>query len=104
MRVAILSDVHGNRHALEAVLADVDDLSTDRVWCLGDLVGYGADPNRCIALARAHTDVCLAGNHDLAVTGELPLDDFSRGAAIAAEWTRETIDPEALEWLSTLRP
>ena len=104
MRVAIVSDVHGNRHAFEAVLDDIRAVSADRVWCLGDLVGYGADPNACIALARAETDVCLAGNHDLAVTGELALDDFSRGAAIAAEWTRDTIEPDALAWLSTLRP
>ena len=71
MQVAIVSDIHGNRHALEAVLDDVE-ASTDatEMWCLGDLVGYGADPNDCVALVREHARVCLAGNHDLAVTGD----------------------------------
>ncbi len=65
----------------------------DELWCLGDLVGYGADPDACVELAREHAAVCLAGNHDLAVTGEIPLEDFSRGASVAAQWTREVIDP-----------
>jgi len=104
MRVAILSDIHGNRHALQSVLSDVDDASVDEIWCLGDIVGYGADPDVCCELVRERADVCLAGNHDLAVTGELATDDFARGAAIAAEWTRQTIDPENLDWLQTLRP
>ena len=104
MRVAILSDIHGNRHALQSVLSDVDDASVDEIWCLGDIVGYGADPDACCELVRERADVCLAGNHDLAVTGEIPTDEFARGAAVAAEWTRETIDPDHLEWLQTLRP
>jgi diadenosine tetraphosphatase ApaH/serine/threonine PP2A family protein phosphatase len=104
MRVAILSDIHGNRHALESVLVDVDAISVDETWCLGDVVGYGADPSDCCALVREHASICLAGNHDLAVTGEIPTDEFARGAAVAAEWTQETIDPDQLEWLRTLRP
>jgi diadenosine tetraphosphatase ApaH/serine/threonine PP2A family protein phosphatase len=104
MLVAILSDIHGNRHALEAVLEDVAKLEPTETWCLGDVVGYGADPNACVALVREHCDLSLAGNHDLAVTGELPLDEFSRGAALAAQWTQEVIDPDALDWLSQLRP
>ena len=78
MQVAVLSDIHANRHALEAVLDDVRRTGARELWCLGDLVGYGADPNDCVALVREHVDVCIAGNHDLAVTGELPLEDFSR--------------------------
>jgi predicted phosphodiesterase len=104
MRVAVLSDIHGNRHAFEAVLADVAGTGADELWCLGDLVGYGADPNACVELAREHAAVCLAGNHDLAVTGDLPLDEFSRGAELAARWTQEVIAPEHLEFLSGLRP
>lgn len=104
MRLAIVSDVHGNRHALEATLEDIGGHDTDQTWCLGDVVGYGADPNECVALAREHTDICLAGNHDLAVTGEIALDDFARGAAIAAEWTRDVIGHEEMRWLSRLRP
>jgi len=104
MRVAILSDIHGNRQALEAVLEAVEPYAVDELWCLGDVVGYGADPTACCALVRERADVCLAGNHDLAVTGEIPTDEFARGAAVAAEWTRETIDPQELDWLATLRP
>ena len=66
----------------------------EELWCLGDLVGYGAEPDACVALADAHCAICLAGNHDLAVSTVLSLDDFSRGAALAAQWTRER-DPAA---------
>jgi len=104
MRVAVVSDIHGNRHAFEAVLADVAATGADELWCLGDLVGYGADPDACVELAREHAGVCLAGNHDLAVTGALSLEEFSRGAEIAARWTREVIDPENLAFLEVLEP
>jgi predicted phosphodiesterase len=104
MRVAVISDIHGNRHALEAVLDAVADSDASELWCLGDLVGYGADPDACVQLTRNHAAVCLAGNHDLAVTGEIPMDEFSRGASLAAQWTREVIDPDNLAFLSTLEP
>jgi diadenosine tetraphosphatase ApaH/serine/threonine PP2A family protein phosphatase len=104
MQVAIVSDIHGNRHAFEAVLADVDSSPASEIWCLGDIVGYGADPNDCCQLARARADVCLAGNHDLAVTGDLDLGEFSTGAALAARWTQEVIDPAHGDWLASLRP
>ena len=91
MQVAILSDIHGNRHAFEAVLADAEAAGAEEMWCLGDLVGYGAEPDACVELARRHAAICLAGNHDLGVTGEIGLDEFSTGAAIAARWTQETI-------------
>ena len=104
MQVAVLSDIHANRHALEAVLEDVDRTDAQEIWCLGDVVGYGADPNDCCALVAERAAVCLAGNHDLAVTGELALDAFSRGAALAARWTQDVIEPGPLEWLSALRP
>jgi predicted phosphodiesterase len=104
MRVAIVSDIHGNRHAFEAVLEDIDASECEELWCLGDLVGYGANPDACVALARRHAAICLAGNHDLGVRGDLPLEDFSRGAALAARWTRETISSETLEYLAGLEP
>ncbi len=104
MHVAIVSDIHGNRHAFEAVLEDARLAGADEVWCLGDLVGYGAEPDACVELAREHVVICLAGNHDLAVTGELPIDDFSPGAAISARWTRETIRDDNLAYLRALRP
>jgi predicted phosphodiesterase len=104
MQVAICSDIHGNRHAFEAVVAAAQESGVDEMWCLGDLVGYGAEPDACVALADEHCAIVLAGNHDLAVTGALSLEDFSRGAALAARWTRETIAPETMEWLSELSP
>ena len=102
MKVAVLSDVHGNRHALEAVLADVESERVAETWCLGDLVGYGADPNDCVQMTMDACAVVLAGNHDLGVTGDLSLDEFSRGAAVAARWTQEVIRPESLEALRGL--
>ena len=104
MLVAIVSDIHGNRHALEAVLADVASTDARELWCLGDVVGYGADPNDCCALVRENAAVCLAGNHDLAVTGTIPLDEFSHGAALAARWTQEVLADDHVEWLRSLSP
>jgi predicted phosphodiesterase len=104
MKVAIISDIHGNRQAFEAVLNDIDEESVDEVWCLGDLVGYGADPDACVDLAREVADVCLAGNHDLAVAGKIPLDDFSRGAELSVRWTQEVIAPANRDFLATLHP
>jgi diadenosine tetraphosphatase ApaH/serine/threonine PP2A family protein phosphatase len=104
MHVAIVSDIHGNRHAFEAVLDDIRNTQAREVWCLGDLVGYGADPNDCVSLARQHCAVVLAGNHDLAVTGDIALDDFSRGAALAARWTQEVIGEQQLAFLKSLSP
>jgi predicted phosphodiesterase len=104
MKVAVISDIHANRQAFEATLEAVAASDATELWCLGDLVGYGADPDACVELAREHVAVCLAGNHDMAVTGEIPLDEFSRGASLAAQWTREVIAPSNLEFLSGLRP
>lgn len=104
MKVAVVSDIHSNRQAFEAVLEAVADSDASELWCLGDIVGYGADPDVCVELARRHVAVCLAGNHDMAVAGELPLDEFSRGASLAAQWTREVIAPANLAFLTDLRP
>jgi diadenosine tetraphosphatase ApaH/serine/threonine PP2A family protein phosphatase len=96
--------VHANRHAFEAVLADISGHNTDELWCLGDLVGYGADPDACVELAIEHASVSLAGNHDLAAIGALAVDDFSELARVAAEWTREHASEATLEYLNTLTP
>jgi diadenosine tetraphosphatase ApaH/serine/threonine PP2A family protein phosphatase len=104
MRIALLSDVHGNLPAFEAVLGDVEEQTVEEVWCLGDLVGYGAEPDGCVQLARDRCDLCLAGNHDLVVTGDIPISDFSSSAAAAARWTQETIGEETLAYLKGLSP
>ena len=104
MRVAIVSDIHGNRQAFDAVLDAIAASECRETWCLGDLVGYGADPNACVALAAEHAAISLAGNHDLGVLGAIPLEQFSRGAALAATWTRHEISPETREYLDALEP
>jgi diadenosine tetraphosphatase ApaH/serine/threonine PP2A family protein phosphatase len=104
MRVAIVSDIHGNRHAFEAVIDAAEAAGVEELWCLGDLVGYGAEPDACVALAEANCEVCLAGNHDLAVVDVLSLEDFSRGAALAAQWTKEVMSPATREFLLALEP
>ncbi|HLM86920.1 MAG TPA: metallophosphoesterase family protein [Solirubrobacteraceae bacterium] len=104
MKVAVISDIHGNRHAFQASLEAIAASDASEVWCLGDLVGYGGEPDACVELAREHAAVCLAGNHDLAVTGELALNEFSCGASLAAKWTKEVIAPHNLEFLKGLRP
>jgi diadenosine tetraphosphatase ApaH/serine/threonine PP2A family protein phosphatase len=100
----VLSDVHANRPALETVLAAIEEAGVDELWCLGDLLGYGADPDACTALVRARCDLCLVGNHDLAVLGKIDVGTFSETAATAVEWTRENASAETLEYLRTLQP
>jgi predicted phosphodiesterase len=104
MRIAVVSDIHGNRQAFEAVLDAIEDSDCEELWCLGDLVGYGADPDACVTLSRDHAAICLAGNHDLGVRGTLPLEEFSRGAALAATWTQQTITAETRAYLDRLEP
>jgi predicted phosphodiesterase len=104
MRVAVVSDIHSNLHALEAVLAAIDADAPDELWCLGDLVGYGPRPNECCATIAERADVCLAGNHDLAVRGTIDLDEFGGEAGVAARWTREVVEPEAQALLDRLEP
>src|SRR3954453_16554271 len=103
-RVAVLSDVHGNLPAFTTVIGDIKSVGVDQIWNLGDLVGYGAKPDECVALAREECDLCLIGNHDLVVIDKLKVDDFSSNAATAALWTREHIKDETREFLSKLSP
>jgi len=104
MRAAVVSDIHSNLYALEAVLAAIDDDAPDELWCLGDLVGYGPRPNECCAAIAARASVCLAGNHDLGVRGTIDIDEFSGDAGAAARWTREVLVPDAQAYLDGLAP
>ncbi len=104
MRVAVISDIHANLHALEAVLAAIDAETVDTLWCLGDTVGYGPRPNECCATVVARAALSLAGNHDLVVLGRLDLDDFSGDAAAAASWTRTVLSDEGRSFLEGLHP
>jgi diadenosine tetraphosphatase ApaH/serine/threonine PP2A family protein phosphatase len=102
MRIAVVSDIHSNLAALEAVFADADAQGTGAIWCLGDLVGYGPDPNECVALVRERAQVCLGGNHDLAALGEMDLEYFNPDAAIAARWTADQLSDDIRTYLSGL--
>ena len=104
MRAAVLSDVHANLPALEAVLEGIDRAAVDELWCLGDVVGYGADPDACTELIRERCAVSLVGNHDLAVLGELDISSFSETARAAVEWTRENCDEATMKFLKGLKP
>src|SRR5689334_10812063 len=104
MRLAILSDIHANLPALEAVLADVERTGVGELWCLGDVVGYGAQPDECTRLVSERCNLCLVGNHDLAVLGELDISSFSPAAAAAVRWTQQTADPSTLDFLRRLEP
>src|SRR5438552_1224172 len=104
MRVAVVSDIHSNLHALEAVLAAIEAEAPDELWCLGDLVGYGPRPNECCAALAERADICLAGNPALAVRGTIDLAEFGGEAAVAAGWTRDVLEPQAQELLERLEP
>jgi diadenosine tetraphosphatase ApaH/serine/threonine PP2A family protein phosphatase len=104
LRAAVISDVHANQPALETVLAAIDEVGVEEVWCLGDVVGYGAQPDACADLVQQRCDVCLAGNHDLAVLGGLDIATFSETAAVAVEWTRENASAATVEFLRGLEP
>ena len=101
MRYAILSDIHANAEALRAVLDDARPRA-DAVLCLGDVVGYGADPEACIDLVATTCAAVVAGNHEYAVAGLLDLAWFNPWARAAAEWTRERLDDDARAWLASL--
>jgi len=104
MRAAVISDIHSNLHALDAVLADIDGNNADELWCLGDIVGYGPRPNECCNLVRARAAHSLCGNHDLAVLGSLDVGEFAGDAGRAARWTSSELGAEQRAWLETLTP
>ena len=97
MRVLVVSDIHGNLHAFEAVLAAAGDF--DQMWNLGDAVGYGANPNEVIDLLRAKAAVNVRGNHDRVCAGLTSSHGFNPVAAEAAAWTQASLSPENLAWL-----
>ena len=105
MRIAVVSDIHANLHALEAVLAEIDrEGGVDELWCLGDVVGYGPRPNECCDLVRERATLSLCGNHDLAVLGALDVGEFTGDAAAAANWTSSVLGEEQRAWLAALEP
>jgi diadenosine tetraphosphatase ApaH/serine/threonine PP2A family protein phosphatase len=103
MRYAILADIHSNLAAFEAVLGDADGRGGfDKIWCLGDVVGYGPDPHECIERLRQFKPVCIAGNHDWAAIGKMDTSEFNPVAALAAHWTAEQLTAEDKDYLLDL--
>lgn len=101
MHCAVISDIHANLAALEAVLQDVPD-QVERIWCLGDIVGYGPDPNECVQRVQQEDMLCVVGNHDWACLGRASLNDFNPDARRACQWTMQRLTPESTEFLERL--
>jgi predicted phosphodiesterase len=104
MRLAILSDVHANLEALHAVLGRIAAEGADRIVCLGDVVGYNANPAECLAHLRELDPVWVAGSHERAVTGQVTMEDFSVTAARAVVWTRTRLGKDIIDFLAALPP
>ena len=103
MRYVIFGDIHGNLEALNAVLQDADQQGNiDHFLCLGDIVGYGANPEECLNLVRERNALCVAGNHDHAATGCLDISFFNQYAREAAIWTSKALSPESRAYLQSL--
>jgi predicted phosphodiesterase len=102
MKLAIVSDIHANLEALRAVAAEISAHAVDRIVCLGDIVGYNTNPAECVAVIRQLDAVCIAGNHDRAVTGQITTDGFSHTATRAVAWTRARLDTGDLDYLRRL--
>ena len=102
MRYALLSDIHGNLEALQAVLKDIDTRSIDKIVCLGDIVGYYPDPEKCVELIKECAVKCVAGNHDYAAIGRIDTNTFTYYAFVAMEWTKKNISAHSRQFLETL--
>ena len=103
MRILILSDIHANLAAFEAVMKDAQG-KWDQLWFLGDLIGYGPDPNECTALMQSYDPIALSGNHDWAILGKLEIDSFNDYAKNAVLWARGVITKESTVYLDSLPP
>ena len=97
MKYGIISDIHGNLGALEVALRALEKLNIDRLVCLGDIVGYGPQPNECVRLVFENADIIIAGNHDHAALGKSPDTNFNQYARAALDWTRDVLTDEAVE-------
>lgn len=102
MLIRIISDIHSNVQALDAVLSDPPGRDSDRTFCLGDIVGYGADPSICIERVQKECDIVVTGNHDAGAAGRLSLDRYNWEGAVVIRWTRSILSKDEKEWLSRL--
>jgi predicted phosphodiesterase len=102
MKLALISDIHANDDALEAVLADIEAQAVDEIFCLGDIVGYGANPNECVDLVKKSSTLTLQGNHDAASVGLLSTQHFNIHAKIAIEWTMGNLTDASHSFIKSL--
>lgn len=102
LRFAVISDIHSNLEALTAVLKDIHERNVDEIICLGDIVGYGPNPNECLELIRSNCSVCIKGNHDAATLESEISDTFNVYARLAIDYTRERLNDENLSFLESL--
>ena len=102
MKYGIISDIHSNLNALESTLRELETLKTDKIVCLGDIVGYGPQPNECIELIRQSAEIVLTGNHDQGAIGKIGVHYFNRYAQAAIYWTRRHLTDSSVEYLSAL--
>lgn len=102
MRVALISDTHANLAALDAVLGAAHSAGAESVWCMGDLVGYGAEPDAVVSRLQEAGALCVLGNHDAAAIGRISVENFNPTAATAAHWTASVISPETRAYLAGL--
>jgi len=100
MRILLITDIHANLVALEAVVKDAGEV--DAIWCLGDVVGYGPRPNECCAWVAQHADITVVGNHDWASLGRIDLDDFNESARQSTAWTIDQLTEVWKGWLDAL--
>jgi predicted phosphodiesterase len=102
MRILVISDVHANLSALQAVIQDAGNV--DATWCLGDIVGYGPDPNECIEIIRSIPNLtCLIGNHDAALLDQISIGAFNREARLSIHWLRDVLKDENRAFLQSLK-
>ena len=100
--IALISDIHGNAHALIAVLDDIARRGITETICLGDVVGYGGSPSECIDLVRANASACIQGNHDAMVGSDRGIEELSEDTRASIEWTRAVLSADQKSWLQTL--
>ncbi len=102
MKYAIISDIHSNLEALTKALTVIDDKKVDEIICLGDIVGYGANPNECVDIVRSHCSIVVLGNHDAAALDTSQAHDFNAIARKAVFWTAEQLTEESKSFLLSL--
>ncbi len=103
MPIALISDIHANQEALQQVLKSIRSRQIEEIYCLGDIVGYGPNPNECVEMVRTSCKKVLVGNHDYAAIGKTDITYFNKHAKHAALWTRKQLKAENKKYLNTLK-